>query len=337
MLIFSGIFSFFFFLVILLILFFTFFVVLVMDTCTFRKYDKRPAVTVRNTSFNYPRSNASKRQLCIKSVGRLGNNMFIFASAYGIARMKSMQLTLIHSYLFDPLLSVFNITSIPLVYACPNDSIFENSGSKFSPKTITFQNDRDLTLVGYFQSWIYFVNVESELRRIFVFHDRIKEKADGILQTILSDHLNRSPNTSLKHVSFVGIHVRRGDFISKKNTYLGYRTAPADYFHRAMLHFRKHVTNPIFVVCSDDILWSKQTLGHNDTYYVHENLGIDMAVLSRCNHSISSVGTFSWWSAWFTKGIKLYYPYQYKPGSWLETTFSRHLYDYFPFDWIPIT
>ena len=262
--------------------------------------------------------------------------MFLFASAYGIAHTKGMQLTLIQNYLSDPLLSIFNITSIPLVSACPKNSINDLSGSKFVPKVIAFENDKDLSLNGYFQSWIYFVHVEKELRQILVFKEKIKETASDILRTVLSKYLKHSPDALWKQVSFVGIHVRRGDLLSEKNVDLGYITAPADYFHKAMLYFRNKYTIPIFVVCSDDIQWSQQILGNNDTYYVHETLGIDMAVLSQCNHSICSVGTFSWWSAWLTKGTKVYYPHQSKPGSWLRTKFSQHLYDYFPLHWIPI-
>ena len=33
----------------------------------------------------------------------------------------------------------------------------------------------------------------------------------------------------------------------------------------------------------------------------------DMALLSLCEHTVVSVGSFGWWSAWLANGVTVYY------------------------------
>ena len=118
--------------------------------------------------------------------------------------------------------------------------------------------------------------------------------------------IDESKSVEYTDVTLVGIHIRRQDMLVEENVYHGYRTAPLSYFVRAMLYFARKYLNVHFVVVSDDILWAKSQLPQSYDSVSFSDQGfdspIDLAILSLCNHTIGSVGTFSWWGAWLAGG-----------------------------------
>lgn len=61
---------------------------------------------------------------------------------------------------------------------------------------------------------------------------------------------------------------------------------------------------------------------------------VDMAALTLCNHTIMSTGTYSWWTAYLTNGITIYYGNWPKAGSVLDQMIQKN--DYFLDGWIPM-
>ncbi|XP_014770376.1 galactoside 2-alpha-L-fucosyltransferase SEC1 isoform X1 [Octopus bimaculoides] len=277
-----------------------------------------------------------KKTLCLNLAGRLGNNLFQIASVFGIARAKDMHFTLKYSPQLNHLKEIFKIESLLVNISCPKYLISDVKHCSFNNVILRYPNDRDYLMFGYFQSWLYFFSVEPEIRTMFTFQSKIRDEAQNILRNITQFHRQRYSLTNNNSMTYIGIHIRRGDFLREKNVKFGYKTAPALYFENAMAYYRKQFTNYIFIVCTDDIEWSTKNLGHKSTYYVHEAFYIDFAVLSMCNHSIISVGSFGWWSAWLANGQTVYYPHPFEKNTRLETKFSSHTRDYFPLDWIPI-
>ncbi|VDK75016.1 unnamed protein product [Gongylonema pulchrum] len=60
----------------------------------------------------------------------------------------------------------------------------------------------------------------------------------------------------------------------------------------------------------------------------------DMATLSRCNHTIMTTGTFSWWAAYLTAGDVVYYKDWPRPNSELDKQMFKQ--DYFLKNWLPL-
>ncbi|VDD86490.1 unnamed protein product [Enterobius vermicularis] len=94
---------------------------------------------------------------------------------------------------------------------------------------------------------------------------------------------------------------------------------------------RSRFENPIFIVASDDIKWTTavlQQLSENDTYFLKDSTAeVDMATLALCNHTIATVGSFSWWTAYLTDGQTVYYKEWPKRFSSLEKLVEHK--DYF--------
>jgi galactoside 2-L-fucosyltransferase 1/2 len=95
----------------------------------------------------------------------------------------------------------------------------------------------------------------------------------------------------------------------------------------------------VYVVCSDDINWCRNYLkSANSSRHVvfvsTQDPLVDMAVLAQCQHSIITVGTFGWWSAWLANGTTVYYGDWPAKGSSLDLATSHS--DYFYPHWIPL-
>ena len=91
-----------------------------------------------------------------------------------------------------------------------------------------------------------------------------------------------------------------------------------NYFIKAMNHFREMYKSPIFLVVSDEVPRAKKTIidsqqEHKDIFFVGtiddaidgkisktESIGIDLAILSLCDHIIMTHGTFGLWGTFLS-------------------------------------
>ena len=60
-----------------------------------------------------------------------------------------------------------------------------------------------------------------------------------------------------------------------------------------------------------------------------------MATLALCNHTIATVGSFSWWIGYLAGGEVLYYNDWPKKGTTLDNEVIKE--EYFPPSWIGLT
>ena len=275
----------------------------------------------------------------VPSGGRLGNLMFSYAFMYGIAKENYMVASLDYD---NVLFRFFNVSAKPIG---PND-IKYNWGvyTEAAPSIyITHETDRlnyetDIQLYGFFQSWKYFRNAEKEIRDQFTFASTIQNTAKIFIENALNKYYLRNKTGSYSpKVVFVGVHIRRGDMLDWDNFDQGYTVAPPSYLDLAMSFFEAKYENLIFIVCSDDMEWSKKVLGKRPTTATvvfsegHEAIE-DLAILSYCNHSVVTVGTFGWWGAWLAGGTTMYYNEFPQKFSYLSQGFSSK--DYYPPKWI---
>jgi galactoside 2-L-fucosyltransferase 1/2 len=53
-----------------------------------------------------------------------------------------------------------------------------------------------------------------------------------------------------------------------------------------------------------------------------------------CNHTIITVGSFGWWSAWLANGTTVYFKDVAKQNSPLRKAFSKDMSDFFFPSWV---
>lgn len=162
-------------------------------------------------------------------------------------------------------------------------------------------------------SYTFFDHVKYGIMKEFQFHDHFNRYAQTILR--------RANVQQLRKVTFVGVHVRRGDY--KKEWLEAFQGVPVnkEYFRQAFQYFRKKYINVIFIGVSDDRTWIKEKLSREFGVYVPKRApspAHDLAILANCNHTVMTYGTFGFWGAYLAGGEVLYFDRFLKPN----TTFS---------------
>ncbi|XP_013411914.2 galactoside 2-alpha-L-fucosyltransferase 2-like [Lingula anatina] len=273
-------------------------------------------------------------KLAMRAYGHgLGNKMFMYASSFAVAQWNKME------FIYDnprkEIESIFQPTARILHYE-PNltDSFLQlktYTCCEFYPalKSLPPEN---IHLSGYLQSWRYLEPWEKDIRREFTFQDHIQSTARESLSNMVAQLKKTSENPT-----FIGLHVRRGDFTYDQNLIShGHKVADAAYIHRAMAYFKDRYPDSIFIVCSDEIPWCKKNIPDTDGNVVFTEESnpayVDLAILSLCNHTIMTVGTFSWWAAWLAGGEATYYADWPQQGSGFEGSMNKS--DYFLPHWI---
>lgn len=220
--------------------------------------------------------------------GRLGNRLFMFASAFGLSLSHSCSLDISKS-IIQELTAVFDLDLI-FIPSPSRSSWFlrkrrmYNHCSYLSP-IFDNKSHRIVELLGFWQVHTYFSNHSSEIRR----HLRFK--------TFILDRVHRFFNSSIHHnvSARVGVHIRRGDFLQDR------RVSTDQYVFDAMSHFQKKYQSVVFIIATDDRKYCENVFGNrSNVIFTPSSFDgpTDLAVLSLCDHLIITVGTFGWWGGY---------------------------------------
>ena len=242
-------------------------------------------------------------------MGRLGNQMFQFASTLGVSNRLGFEarfpiencLNYQGSGPFDPsigrcmmvkcdLMDCFDIDPeyfIPQRHINQEHYYHEN---KFGYNTETEALLDNASLSGYFQTEKYFSEFRDLILSQFVFKSPYRDSAESYIQTI------REKN---KDSVIASIHIRRGDYTMFPDHH---PPCSLDYYNAAKKELSALNDNIIYVIFSDDIEWCKKEF--NDPSYVISDLNnpyTEMCAMSLCDHNIIANSSFSWWGAWLNK------------------------------------
>lgn len=248
--------------------------------------------------------------IIVRLRGGLGNQLFQFAAAYSLARLKGVELKADrYTYTKHPFrkyeLGYFNIALpeagrdevhrftgtnpvsryinkktnylyCPTVFAQPHYHFYEDFFSLPVP----------IYLSGYWQSEKYFAGVADDLRKMITPATSLDPKNADVVSTVRS-------------CDSVAVHIRRSDYVQGSF----FQPMSLDYYRRALDQISKKINNPRYFIFSDDIAWSRQQLAHlNDATFVDHNKGDDsykdLLLMSACRNQIIANSTFSWWAAW---------------------------------------
>lgn len=220
--------------------------------------------------------------------GRLGNRLFMFATALGLALTHSCCLD-VSTEIIHELNRSFEIDlkRMPLGFR-QNYSIKEHKiYNHCSYLAIPFQKNstQGIEITGFWQVHKYFLNHSSEIRWQLRFKSSILNQVDAFLQK----NVNSSISTR------VGIHIRRGDFLQARTV------SSINYIFKAMSYFTKKYHSVVFVIVTDDRPFCEKEFDkRNDVIFTPVTFSdtADLATMTRCNHAIITVGTFGWWGAY---------------------------------------
>lgn len=235
--------------------------------------------------------------------GRLGNQMWEYASAWAVARRTGLE-PFVPRCIRNVLDEVFEGLHIPpLAYVSQCPANWRDATRSPEAWTHTGQSivlPRFTVLPELVLTWV------DDIRREFRFRQKLIQTTRRVLATA-AGHLSHT-NT------FVGVHVRRTDY--KDYLWRTERVPLADksYFLSAMKYYReKYGPGVVFLVVSDDPAWCRRHLeqGNKDVLVVSKegsgNPGQDLAIMAHCNHSIIDYGTYGVWGAILAGGETILY------------------------------
>ncbi|XP_061181126.1 galactoside 2-alpha-L-fucosyltransferase Sec1-like [Saccostrea echinata] len=287
-------------------------------------------IPVTKTSISPTTHAPSNFYVCPTFMGRIGNNLFQFASGFGIAASKDMKFVIAENDLINRLFELKNSKHLLISkdrHECAKAKVRgEGRACSYDKNVANFKPDATYRVGNYLQSWKYFHDAAQELREQLKFRIHLQTSANNIIKGILKNY-----NTSRENVTLIAVHVRRGDMV---NHAFGYLVATKEYFAKAVQLFSNY-SSPIFIVCSNDLGWSKANFPKNyKVEFISGNSAeVDLALMASCDHMISSVGSFSWWAGWLNNGTVTYYKWPAKEGSGLRAQFSSDYMDYFYPHW----
>jgi galactoside 2-L-fucosyltransferase 1/2 len=144
----------------------------------------------------------------------------------------------------------------------------------------------------------YIAPFVSEIRQMFQFKEHITDKSQKLLH---------SASRGVKNITYVGVHVRRTDYIQYIKRFNASPVNP-DYFLRHMNVFRNKYQQVMFVVVSDDPKWCERELRGDDVVVIKTNSAVqDLAIMAACNHSIIDYGTYGVFGAILAGGDTFIY------------------------------
>ncbi len=228
--------------------------------------------------------------------GGLGNQMFQIACAYGIARDSNSYLVIDpNNYTPCEYRDVNEYWNTYLDFLKPflplegRDKHLRIT-DEFGYQQIVKDVDR-LSVGGCLQNLGYFDRYRKEIQNLF------KPKPATI-------KFLKEKYPWLEQENKVMIHVRRGDYVIKKNFH---HNVPKQYYTKCMAKYTDHV----FVVFSDDLEWCKEHIPAN--YYIREKDYVELQMMTLFDKCILANSTFSWWGAYLGNATDVSLPFR-----WLE-------------------
>ncbi|CAL1534427.1 unnamed protein product [Lymnaea stagnalis] len=267
--------------------------------------------------------------------GGQGNQLFVYASLLGIAKAHNRTAFIRRGTILERVFEITHVNNnistngwVPGARLTSNsDRMREKMFAAFETRLMNVSKE-NITLVGCMQVWRYFTNIEDEIRRELTFLPHLRKQISGTLGKF---------RNQFEGNIIVGVHVRRGDFLSSENVKKGYGVANASYFVKAFARMRSMLNgaNVTFIVASDDLTWCHANLNSPDVQILAPGSSMwHFGVLANCDHVIMSGGTYGWWAAWLADGITIYYQKYLVKGTWLFR--GVNLQDYYPAKWVPL-
>ncbi|XP_059842821.1 galactoside alpha-(1,2)-fucosyltransferase 2-like [Hypanus sabinus] len=239
----------------------------------------------------------------ILPIGRLGNQMGQYATLFALARLNKRQ-AYISPAMAKSLSQNFKIT-LPTLQEEVKQKItwktyYLSDWMKDKYKDISGDY---INFVGYPSSWTFYHHIQHEILREFSFHEFITEEVNLYLRNITASRQN---------VTYIGVHVRRGDYVNVMPKVWKGVIGDKIYLEQAMSYFRNKYKNAFFVVVSNGIDWCRANIdvSKGDVYFSGDGNESspywDFAILAHCNHTIMTIGTFGFWGAYLAGGDTVY-------------------------------
>ena len=302
-----------------------------------------------------------KNKLIVRLSNNLGNQMFMYASAYVFAKKLNRdffyddETAYQSSNLYKYNLDIFKISSTK----APNNLKFLNKSGYIKRKFLKYfdnfysskmfyvePRDRnkntsfnDKILSGNFRDKLF---VEGHFESEKYFNSHINEiKSEFSFKNYKSFENNQIFN-SIKNSESVSICIRQNRFSERKRAItskdeensLIFTKDQIKYIEKSINLIKSKVTNPKFFLWSNDLKGLNNYFPDNQFTSVSTNkVDYDLFLMSQSKHSIVIPSSFNWWGAWLGKSSK---SIVIRPSNDHFSNFNVNNKDFWPKDWLVV-
>tara|TARA_B100000767_G_scaffold228200_1_gene218450 strand:+ start:518 stop:1456 length:939 start_codon:yes stop_codon:yes gene_type:complete len=307
------------------------------------------------------------KNIILRLSNEVGNQMFMYAAAYSIAKKMNRSLYLDDQTAF---LLKKNISSYGLNHFKINTPIVsdnhkfkytkgylkrkfliktdfmrskkkffienkdKNKITNFSLGLLAESFDNNFYLEGHFESEKYFNDIKNDIKNEFTFKD-----SDLLKNNFFYKDINKFDS--------VGICLRQNRFLEGRGKYNNVNREKSEnftieqinYINRTVDIVKTKINNPKFFLWSNDlksIPKNKLNFEYTSVDTSKVNEGVDNRILSlfllkNCKHFITTTSSFNWWGAWLsTNSNKLVF----RPSDKSFSDYKINNKDFWPSDWI---
>ena len=302
-----------------------------------------------------------KNKLIVRLSNNLGNQMFMYASAYVFAKKLNRdffyddETAYQSSNLYKYNLDIFKITSTKapnnlkflnksgyikrkflkyfdnfysskMFYVEPRD---RNKNTSFNDKILSGNFRDKLFVEGHFESEKYFNSHINEIKNEFSFKNYKSFENNQIFN-------------SIKNSESVSICIRQNRFSERKRAItskddensLIFTKDQIKYIEKSINLIKSKVTNPKFFLWSNDLKGLNNYFPDNQFTSVSTNkVDYDLFLMSQSKHSIVIPSSFNWWGAWLGKSSK---SIVIRPSNDHFSNFNVNNKDFWPKDWLVV-
>lgn len=226
--------------------------------------------------------------------GRMGNQMFQYATLYSIAKKNNYEFGIPYNVKSDNpyqnfcLDQVFsNLSAKDCSNILPYSQVHE---SGFNYDSSIFNISDGVDIVGYFQSEKYFKEYREDILKEFSFNLNYKKEASNI-RSLITDPV-------------ISVHMRFGDykFLSDRHP-----ICPVDYYRSALELLPKDL---IIFAFSDEPELADSILNplNRKRLFNNTNQFTEMCLMTMCDYHIIANSSYSWWGSWLSNSKKTIAP-----------------------------
>ena len=311
-----------------------------------------------------------EKKIILRLSNGLGNQMFMYASAYSLAKRLNRKLIIDDETAFRSRknISKFSLSNFDTANEIAPVSFKFNSNigyfkrkflkyvdkfvtkkkflieqkdlkkiSNYDPTIFTKNYANNLYMEGHFESEKYFINHKEFIKKKFDFRNKNLLKESPFYK-ILSE--NNSVSICLRQNRFSeGINKDNDINNIKSKKFLDEQI---EYINNSINYFKKRITNPFFFLWSnenekiDSNIFSAKIIKINHDKKFSDNLDkniLDLFLITQAKNHIVIPSTFNWWGAWLCANkdkIIL------RPSSKYFSQFRINNNDFWPDTWLKI-
>lgn len=198
----------------------------------------------------------------------------------------------------------------------------------FRYRRLQDMGDKDIKLLGYFQSYKYFEENYDKIVEFLDFQTKV-----NIVREKCSRYIKDNTAT---------MHFRIGDYITRPNVH---PIVPAEYYNKAINHIKSQGINIENILYFGEAVDEKRIdenisqlkLGYPEITFIRCDYEVEdweqLLLMSCCQHNIIANSTFSWWGAYLNSNPEKIVCY---PSGWFGPECSNSTRDLFPENWVKV-